>query len=142
MTLLSSIGSNTRIFWIQYIATFQSPCQTIITFCVLLTKSDVRQHIVDLVTLSYLNCSCATKANGTNDVKDPAKTSPNVPQSEEPVWNNTGISESTVYGTAREALGSGMVESQVSNDKMVARDSQEDSESTDEVCDKETGVGQ
>ena len=94
----------------------------ITSFIVLLTKSDVRKYVVDLVTLSYLNCSCATKVDGTNNVTDPAKKSPNALQPGEPSNNNT---TATADITARKS-------SQVSNEEKV--------DSTDEECDEETGV--
>jgi hypothetical protein len=53
---LLHFGSEESAGWGVFVVTCTSGVQAIVTFCLILTKSDAKKYIVDLVTLSYLTC--------------------------------------------------------------------------------------
>jgi len=145
--IMNNVALGNDIYLLWQIANWTIQTQAIVTFFILLTKSDLRKYIFDLVTLSYQNCFCATKADGSANVKDC-----NVLQSGKPlnrvneVSNNTDPTADTTVRTvdisARDSLGSKSIKSRVSSDKKIVGNSKDlkTMDEEDEERDEETGV--
>ena len=145
--IMHNVALSNDIFLLYQISTFTIQTQAIVTFFILFTKSDVRKYIIDLATPSYLNCSCAKKADGSTNAKDR-----NVLQSGKPlnrvneVSNNTDPTADTTVRTvdisARDSLGSKSIKSRVSSDKKIVGNSKDlkTMDEEDEERDEETGV--
>jgi hypothetical protein len=88
--LLLALALQLQKYWLLVLGYCLTASQPILTFCVMLTKADIRKYIWDFISLSYLLGDCNRPSNRNSDKS---------PRDEEKTKANTGATSTTVSGT-------------------------------------------